>query len=223
MAIVEPKSLYNVTPAEPENAYFTVSIDTSGFLDTDSVNGGRISPCVASDFDTAPTTIAESRKISRGSLRFKMMCENLALRTNFRIVNLVTTYANKQGDSPITALAFGLVYENRNLVANTGTSSIGDSTPINSRALFIKDRIFDALNTTRTEKMSVFDPTSGNSNIKDEEVTAGPVLTASLGEILEAITVTEVTGFAPLTDDQQELTGTGDSNTAESYAADDSV
>ena len=202
MATVEPKSLYAVSPAEPENAYFTVSIDTSGFLDTETVNGGRISPCVANDFATKPTTLAQSRLVSRGALRFKMMCENLALRTNFRIHNIVTTYASDAGDSPITALAFGLVYENRNLIANTGTNTLEDSTAINSRALFIKDRIADALNTTRTEKMSVFDPTSGNSNIKDEEVTAGPVLTASIGEISEAVTVSEVTGFAPLTDNQ---------------------
>jgi hypothetical protein len=202
MATVEPKSLYNVSPAEPENAYFTVSINTSGFLDTTSVNAGRISPCVASDFATAPTTIAESRKVSRGSLRFKMMCENLGLRTNFKIVNIVTTYASDAGDSPITALAFGLVYENRNLIANTGVNTLEDSTAISTRAAFIKDRIADALNTTRTEKMSVFDPTTGNSNIKDEEVTAGPVLTASIGEISEAVTVTEVTGFGPLTSTQ---------------------
>ena len=202
MATVEPKSLYNVSPAEPENAFFTVSINTSGFLDTDSVNGGRISPCVASDFATKPTTIAESRKVSRGSLRFKMMCENLGLRTNFKIVNIVTTYSSDAGDNPITALAFGLVFENRNLIANVGTNTLEDSTAISTRAAFIKDRIADALNTTRTEKMSVFDPTTGNSNIKDEEVTAGPVLTASIGEISEAVTVTEVTTFAPLTSTQ---------------------
>ena len=202
MATVEPKSLYAVSPAEPENAYFTVSIDTSGFLDTETVNGGRISPCVANDFATKPTTLAQSRLVSRGALRFKMMCENLALRTNFRIHNIVTTYGSDAGDSPITALAFGLVYENRNLIANTGTNTLEDSTAISTRAAFIKDRIADALNTTRTEKMSVFDPTSGNSNIKDEEITAGPVLTASIGEISEAVTVSEVTGFAPLTDNQ---------------------
>ena len=142
--------------------------------------------------------------------------ENLALRTNFRIHNIVTTYSSDAGDSPITALAFGLVYENRNLVANTGTSDLGDSTAINSRQLFIKDRIADALNTTRTEKMSVFNPTSGAGNIADLEVTAGPVLTASKGEILEAITVSEVTGFAPLTANQ--LT----TDSALSYGADDS-
>jgi len=202
MATVEPKSLYAVSPAEPENAYFTVSIDTSGFLDTETVNGGRISPCVANDFATKPTTLAQSRLVSRGALRFKMMCENLALRTNFRIHNIVTTYGSDAGDSPITALAFGLVYENRNLIANTGTNTLEDSTAISTRAAFIKDRIADALNTTRTEKMSVYDPTSGSSNIKDEEITAGPVLTASIGEISEAVTVTEVTGFAPLTDNQ---------------------
>ena len=202
MATVEPKSLYAVSPAEPENAYFTVSIDTSGFLDTETVNGGRISPCVANDFATKPTTLAQSRLVSRGALRFKMMCENLALRTNFRIHNIVTTYASDAGDSPITALAFGLVYENRNLIANTGTNTLEDSTAISTRAAFIKDRIADALNTTRTEKMSVYDPTTGASSIKDEEITAGPVLTASIGEISEAVTVTEVTGFAPLTDNQ---------------------
>ena len=202
MATVEPKSLYAVSPAEPENAYFTVSINTAGFIDTETNNGGRISPCVANDFATKPTTIAQSRLVSRGALRFKMMMENLALRTNFKVVNIVTTYASDAGDQPITALAFGLVYENRNFVANTGTNTLEDSTAISTRAAFIKDRIADALNTTRTEKMSVFDPTTGNSNIKDEEVTAGPVLTASLGEISEAVTVSEVTGFAPLTSTQ---------------------
>ena len=216
MATVEPKSLYTVSPAEPENAYFTVAINTTGFLDTETVNGGIVSPCVASDFATAPTTIAQSLLISRGALRFKMIMENLALRTNFRIHNIVTTYAVDRGDDPITALAFGLVYENRNLVANTGTSDLGDSTAINSRQLFIKDRIADALNTTRTEKMSVFDPTTGNSNISDIEVTAGPVLLVSKGEILEAITVSEVTGFAPQTANQLVT------DNALSYGADDS-
>ena len=216
MATVEPKSLYAVSPAEPELAHFTVALDTSGFLDTETVNGGRVSPCVASDFATKPTTLAQSLLVSRGALRFKMMCENLALRTNFRIHNIVTTYAADEGDSPITALGFGLVYENRNLIANTGTSSIGDSTAINSRALFIKDRIFDALNSTRTEKMSVFNPTSNVGEISDIEVTAGPVLLVSKGEVLEGITVTEVTGFAPLTANQ--LT----TDNALSYAADDS-
>tara|TARA_R110000764_G_scaffold77436_1_gene154930 strand:- start:98 stop:751 length:654 start_codon:yes stop_codon:yes gene_type:complete len=216
MATVEPKSLYAVSPAEPENAYFTVAIDTSGYLDTETVNGGRISPCVANDFSTKPTTLNQSLLVSRGNLRWKMMMENLALRTNFKVVNIVTTYGADAGDNPITALGFGLVYENRNLVANTGTSDLGDSTAINSRQLFIKDRIADALNTTRTENMSVFNPTSGIVGHQNNSVTAGPVLAVSKGEILEGITVSEVTGFAPLTSAQ--LT----TDNALSYGADDS-
>jgi len=216
MATVEPKSLYSVSPAEPENAYFTVAIDTSGYLDTETVNGGRISPCVANDFATKPTTLAQSLLVSRGNLRWKMMMENLALRTNFKVVNIVTTYSSDAGDNPITALGFGLVYENRNLVANTGTSDLGDSTAINSRQLFIKDRIADALNTTRTENMSVFNPTSGIVGHQNNSVTAGPVLAVSKGEILEGITVSEVTGFAPLTSNQLVT------DNALSYGADDS-
>ena len=216
MATVEPKSLYSVSPAEPENAYFTVAIDTSGYLDTETVNGGRISPCVANDFATKPTTLAQSLLVSRGNLRWKMMMENLALRTNFKVVNIVTTYSSDAGDNPITALAFGLVYENRNLVANTGTSDLGDSTAINSRQLFIKDRIADALNTTRTENMSVFNPASGIVGHQNNSVTAGPVLAVSKGEILEGITVSEVTGFAPLTSNQLVT------DNALSYGADDS-
>ena len=55
--------------------------------------------------------------------------------------------------------------------------------------------------------MNVYDPTtvSGTAlaaEIKDEDVTAGPVLTASIGEIVEAITVTAVPGFAANTSGQ---------------------
>jgi len=216
MATVEPKALYGVSPAEPQQKYFTISIAQGAFSDAASTAGGRVSPCVASDFGTKPTTLAESLKVSRGNLRWKMMMENLALRTNFKVVNIVTTYSSDAGDNPITALAFGLVYENRNLVANTGTSDLGDSTAINSRQLFIKDRIADALNTTRTENMSVFNPTSGIVGHQNNSVTAGPVLAVSKGEILEGITVSEVTGFAPLTANQLVT------DNALSYGADDS-
>jgi len=49
--------------------------------------------------------------------------------------------------------------------------------------------------------MSVFDPTTGNSNTKDTEVTVGQVMIQE-GEIVEAITVTEVTTFRPNTANQ---------------------
>jgi len=203
MATVEPKSLYHVSPAEPQMTYFTVSINTSGFLDTETVNGGRVSPCIANDFATKPTTLAQSLLVSRGNLRWKMMMESLAIRTNFKVHNIVTTYASDEGDSPITALAFGLVFDNPDYIPTTGTT-IDGSTTTTTKALFLQDKIAEALNTTRTENMSIFDPTgTGNpQQLRTIAVTAGPVLTASIGEIVEAITVTEVTAFAPNTSGQ---------------------
>ncbi len=203
MATVEPKSLYNVSPAEPQMTYFTVAINTSGFLDTETVNGGRVSPCIANDFATKPTTLAQSLLVSRGNLRWKMMMESLAIRTNFKVHNIVTTYAADEGDSPITALAFGLVFDNPDYIPTTGTT-IDGSTTTTTKALFLQDKIAEALNTTRTENMSVFDPTgTGNpQQLRTIAITAGPVLTASIGEIVEAITVTEVTAFAPNTSGQ---------------------
>ena len=112
MATVEPKSLYAVSPAEPQMTYFQVAIAQGAFADSADANGGRVSPCVANDFATKPTTLAESLKVSRGALRFKMMMESLGIRSNFKVHNIVTTYASDAGDSPITNLAFGLVFEN---------------------------------------------------------------------------------------------------------------
>ena len=206
MATVEPKSLYNVSPAEPENAFFTVSINTSGFLDTDSVNGGRISPCVASDFATKPTTLEQSKLINRGSLRWKMMMESIGIRSNFKVHNIVTTYASDAGDTPIGTLAFGLVFDNPDFIPTTGTT-IDGSTTTTTKAQFIRDKIAEALNSTRTENMAVFDPstvdgTAGANQLRTLSITAAPVMTASTGEIVEAITVTEVSAFAPNTSGQ---------------------
>ena len=92
MATVEPKSLYAVSPAEPQQTYFTVSIAQGGFADSADANGGRVSPCVAHDFATKPTTLAESTKVSRGALRFKKMLEFLQVRSNVSLRNILTTY-----------------------------------------------------------------------------------------------------------------------------------
>jgi hypothetical protein len=207
MATVEPKALYGVSPAEPQQKYFTVAIAQGGFADSADSNGGRVSPCVASDFATKPTTVAESLKVSRGNLRWKMMMEALAVRTNFRVVNIVTTYAADEGDSPITNLAFGLVFDNGDYIPTTGTT-IDGSTTTTTKALYLQDKIAEALNTTKTENMLVYNPTESGGVVVNESsttaVTAGPVMTGSLGEIVEAITVTEVSAFAPNTANQLE-------------------
>ena len=193
MAVVEPKSAA-VSLAQPAGQMFTVDIAMSGFLDTETVNGGRCSPCAADDFATKPTTLAQSLLVSRGQLRFKMMMEALAVRSNFSVHNIVTTYASDAGDNPITDINFTLIYEHADFVPTTG-STIDGSTSTTTRALYIQDKIAEALTTTHTEKMSVFNPTSGTGQIQDVEVTVAPVLSGNEGEIVEAITVAEETGF----------------------------
>jgi len=219
MVKVIPKA-NKVVIEQPQNVLYMVSIDTSGFLDTETTNGGRISPCVAEDFTTAPTTLAQSRLVSRGALRFKKMLEFLQVRSNFNLVNIVTAYASSAGDQPITKLQFGLVYDNDNFIPTTGTAG-DDSTATSTKVGFIKDKISEALYGTFTERMQVFNPTSGAGLISNEEITAAPVLLVSQDEIMDAITVTEavdtatmVSGFRPTL--ASELpTDNADSDTAE--------
>ena len=194
MATVQARHERNDPNAGMQGAYYTVDIAMSGFLDTETINGGRLSPCAANDFATKPTTLAQSLLVSRGQLRYKLMLNALQVRSNCRIINMVTTYAATEGDSPITDINFGIVFENDDFIPTTG-STIDGSTATTTKILYIQDKIAEALNTTHTENMTVFDPTSGQGLISNDAVTVGPVLTASIGEIVEAITVAEVAGF----------------------------
>ena len=203
MATVEPKALYGVSPAEPQQKYFTVAIAQGAFSDAASTAGGRVSPCVASDFATKPTTLAESLKVSRGNLRWKMMMESLQERTNFRVVNIVTTYASDAGDNPITNLAFGLVFDNGDYLPTTGTSVDGSTTT--TKAMYIADKIGEALSESRTENVLVFDPTEVSGvTVRESSTTAvtAAAVSADSGVIRDAITVTEVSAFAPNTSGQ---------------------
>ena len=194
MATVQARHERHDPNAGMQGAYYTVDIAMSAFLDTETINGGRLSPCAANDFATKPTTLAQSLLVSRGQLRYKLMLNALQVRSNCRIINMVTTYASDAGDNPITDINFGIVFENDDFVPNTG-STIDGSTSTTTKVLYIQDKIAEALTTTHTEKMSVFNPTSGTGQIQDAEVTVAPVLSGNEGEIVEAITVAEVTGF----------------------------
>jgi hypothetical protein len=194
MATVQARHERNDPNAGMQGAYYTVDIAMAAFLDTETINGGRLSPCAANDFATKPTTLAQSLLVSRGQLRYKLMLNALQIRSNCRIINMVTTYASDAGDSPITDINFGIVFENDDFVPTTG-STIDGSTSTTTKILYLQDKIAEALNTTHTENMTVYDPTSGQGLISNDAVTVGPVLTASIGEIVEAITVAEVAGF----------------------------
>ena len=194
MATVQARHERNDPNAGMQGAYYTVDIAMSAFTDTETTAGGRLSPVAANDFSTKPTTLAQSTLVSRGQLRYKLMLNALQVRSNCRIINMVTTYASDAGDNPITDINFGIVFENDDFVPNTG-STIDGSTSTTTKVLYIQDKIAEALTTTHTEKMSVFNPTSGTGQIADIEVTVAPVLSGNEGEIVEAITVAEVTGF----------------------------
>ena len=97
---------------------------------------------------------------------------------------MVTTYAATAGDSPITDINFGIVFENDDFVPSTGTSSDG-STATTTKVLYIQDKIAEALYASHTEKMSVFNPSSNIGQIADEEVSVGPVLLVSQDDIVE--------------------------------------
>lgn len=196
MATVEPKALYGVSPATPQEKYFTVSIAQGGWLDSANAAGGRVSPCVASDFATKPTTLAESLKVSRGNMRWKMMMESIGTRTNFKVHNIVTTYGSDAGDTAITTLAFGLVFENGDYIPTAGTDIAGSS--YSTKALWIKDKIGEALNSTKTENCLVYDPTLVSSvKVRETSTTAVSVqaVHGTPGTIVSGITVTEVAGF----------------------------
>tara|TARA_B100000424_G_C22939430_1_gene499884 strand:- start:1859 stop:2497 length:639 start_codon:yes stop_codon:yes gene_type:complete len=200
MATVEPKSAA-VSLAQPAGQMFTVDIAQGAFLDDNTTGGGRVSPCHADDFATKPTTLNESLKVSRGLIRYKLMMAKLAIRSNFQVHNIVTTYAADEGDSPITDLNFTLIFDTADFVPTTGTT-IDGSTSTTTKAQFIRDKIAEALVATHTEKASVFNPTSGDGLVADREVTVGPVISGNEGEIVEAITVAEVTTFRPNTANQ---------------------
>ena len=194
MATVLPRHERNDPNAGMQGAYYTVDIAMSAFTDAETTAGGRLSPVAANDFATKPTTLAQSLLVSRGQLRFKLMLNALQVRSNCRIINMVTTYASDAGDNPITDINFGIVFENDDFVPTTG-STIDGSTSTTTKVLYIQDKIAEALTTTHTEKMSVYNPTSGAGEISDVEVTVAPVLSGLEGEIVQAITVAEVTGF----------------------------
>ena len=199
---------------QPQGAYYTVTITQSIFSSASGANlGGGVTPKRARDHGTKPTTLVISRMLNRGNLRYKMMLANLQTRTNIKVVNLVTG-GDSNGDTQITSLAFGLVFENDDYIPTTGTSADGSST-FSTKVAWIQDKIVETLTNTYTENMTVYDPTGSNAaEIKTESITAAPVSTAS-GEVVESVVVAEVAAFRSNVDAETPDEGAGLASTAE--------
>ena len=199
---------------QPQGAYYTVTITQTIYSAATGGNlGGGVSPKMARDHGTAPTTLVISRMLNRGNIRYKKMLEFLQTRTNVKIVNLLTG-GDSNGDTQLTSLAFGIVFENDDYVPTTGTSADG-STTFSTKVAWIQDKIAEALTGTFTENCTVFDPTGSNAaQIKTESLTAGPVSTAH-GEVVESVAVAEVAAFRSNVDAETPDEGAGLASTAE--------
>ena len=181
---------------QPQGAYYTVDIAKAAFSSATGDNkGGGVSPKTQGDFATPATSLVLSQRSNRAQIRYKKMLDMLQVRSNVRIINLVTT-GDSNGSTQITDLNFGLVYENDDYIPNFGTAPDG-STTSTTKVMWIADQIATALNSTFKENCSVYDPTVSSGAVQGtraQEITAEAVHTMP-GEILEAITVTEVSGF----------------------------
>ena len=180
---------------QPQGAYYTVDIAQSGLLAGTGDNyGGGVNPKTTGESinGTIPTTLVLNQRLARGTLRWKKMLDLLQTRSNVRVINLVTT-GDASGDTQITDLNFGLVYENDDYIPTTGTDIAASS--YSTKVLWIKDQIGTAMNSTFTENMTVYDPTgTPDVGITTQSITAEKVH-GTPSTIVSAITVAEVAGF----------------------------
>jgi len=211
MATVLPNSA-KLPVGQPQGAYYTVSINCSSYGDSANTNGGRISPVSAWDFTTPPSTLDDALMIARGQLRWKKMLEVLQVRSNFKVVNIVTNYSSSAGDAPILTLAFGLVFENDDFIPTYGSNVDGSTTVTKSD--YIRDKISEVLNGTFTENMTVYNPTSGSGLISTLSVIAATV-DSNLTRLVNSITVTEVSGYRVNIAAELDTPGAGLNPTAE--------
>jgi len=180
---------------QPQGAYYTVDIAQSGLLSGTGDNfGGGVNPKTTGESinGTKPTTLVLNQRLARGTLRWKKMLDLLQTRTNVKVINLVTT-GDASGDTQITDLNFGLVFENDDYIPAIGTDIA--SSAYTTKVLWIKDQIGTAMNTSFTENMQVYDPTgTPDVGIRTQSITADKCH-GTPSTIVSAITVAEVAGF----------------------------
>jgi hypothetical protein len=200
---------------QPQGAYYTVDIAQSGLLAGTGDNfGGGVNPKTTGESinGTKPTTLVLNQRLARGTLRWKKMLDLLQTRTNVKVINLVTT-GDASGDTQITDLNFGLVFENDDYIPATGTDIA--SSAYSTKVLWIKDQIGTAMNSSFTENVTVYDPTgTPDRGTTIQEITADKCH-GTPSTIVSAITVAEVAGFRSNVDAETPAEGAGLAATAE--------
>ena len=186
---------HGVPSDQPQGAYYTVDIAQSGLLAGTGDNfGGGVNPKTTGESinGTKPTTLVLNQRLARGTLRWKKMLDLLQTRTNVKVINLVTT-GDASGDTQITDLNFGLVFENDDYIPAIGTDIA--SSAYTTKVLWIKDQIGTAMNTSFTENCQVYDPTGTPDVGPTTQSITAEKCHGTPSTIVSAITVAEVAGF----------------------------
>lgn len=170
---------------------YNISINQSAFNSTATSDAsGGVTPASYRDYATLPSSTNNSKRLARGGLRYKRMLELLGTYSNFTVHKLQLDSSADQ-DTQQTSLQFNIGFQNDSAIPSTITS-IDGSTSVTTVEGVLKELVAQALNSSYTERLTVYNTTAarGQENV---EITASAVNSA--GEILEAITVTRIGEF----------------------------
>ena len=198
-----------VDNTEEYRRIFQITINQGAFNSTaSSTASGGVTPKTYRDFGgTFPSSINNSLRLARGSLRYRKMIEQLSLYTNCKVLRIASD-SSEAASTQITTLTLNVEFENASYIPTTATS-IDGSTLIRTREAVIQGLVYTALATSFTERMEYYDTTdndpSANTVLRGDtfaDVTATAVIAGMPGEILEAITVTRIVNADKFRDDE---------------------
>ncbi len=198
-----------VDNTEEYRRIYQITINQGAFNSTaSSTASGGVTPKTYRDFGgTFPSSINNSLRLARGSLRYRRMIEQLSLYTNCKVLRIASD-SSEAASTQITTLTLNVEFENASYIPTTATS-IDGSTTITTREAVIQGLVYTALATSFTERMEYYDTTdndpSANTVLRGDtfaDVTATAVISGIPGEILEAITVTRIVNADKFRDDE---------------------
>jgi hypothetical protein len=196
--------------SEEYRRIYNISINQGAFNSTASANNsGGVTPKTFRDFGgTFPNSQNNGKRLARGNLRYRKLLEQLSLHTNCKVLRIASD-SSEAASTQIATLTLNVEFENETFIPESGIS-IDGSTTINTRELVIKELVATALNTTFTERVEYYDPTTVDSQARGsvfEEITAATVISGMPNEILEAITVTRIVNADKFRDDEISSSG----------------
>lgn len=173
-------------PNQLQPKFYRVVIDTSGYPTNDGTDNGAIYTQDYSQFATKPTTLANSRRVSRGHLRFLSIIEEVSKFADAQILDIEFTSggATAANNQP-TEIKFTVRYDRDSNVLGTlsGTNdSAGTPAVIDTVPKAIKELVVQGLcrgGTTGYRRLvRVYDP-SRLEEVNESVVIAQPLTPAN--------------------------------------------